>query len=123
MDYNNWTDEQFVNDVIKRLNETLRLTKITDVESIKNLDTKRIFKIQSILKNYSFIYPEQFASEYYAFKINPIAYKEHLRKERKDLLDLKNSERIFMTYWWTFGLAVAAFLISLSLLILRLTGK
>ena len=30
------------------------------------------------------------------------------------------SKRIFKTYWWTFGFAVAAFLISLVLLILKI---
>lgn len=43
-----------------------------------------------------------------------------LRKEQKEIVDLRNSERIFKTYWWTFGIAVAAFLISLCLLFLKL---
>lgn len=34
--------------------------------------------------------------------------------------DAKISERVYNTYWWTFSLAVAAFLISLFLLILKL---
>lgn len=34
--------------------------------------------------------------------------------------DTANSARIFKTYWWTFGLSVAAFVISTLLLILKL---
>lgn len=34
--------------------------------------------------------------------------------------DVKNAERIYKTYWWTFVLAIAGFAISLTLLILKL---
>ncbi|HYJ64519.1 MAG TPA: hypothetical protein VEV62_12300 [Parafilimonas sp.] len=57
-----------------------------------------------------------------------ISYYNYLRdemeKERlgfeKLKIDTKNAKRIFKTYWWTFGFAVAGFLISLVLLILKL---
>lgn len=39
---------------------------------------------------------------------------------KKLKIDIANAERINATYWWTFGIAVAAFLISLVLLILKL---
>ena len=39
---------------------------------------------------------------------------------KKLRFDVKNSERIFNTYWWTFGFALAALLISIFLLILKL---
>jgi|ERR1035437_2488747 hypothetical protein len=38
-------------------------------------------------------------------------------------VDLKNAKRISKTYWLTFGIAVAAFLISLVLLIIKLKGQ
>lgn len=44
-----------------------------------------------------------------------------IRKEQKEIIDLRNSLRIFKTYWWTFSIAVAAFFISLCLLFLKLT--
>jgi hypothetical protein len=44
--------------------------------------------------------------------------------ELKNLdLNVKNSTRVFKTYWWTFGMAVVALLISLILLALKLFGK
>lgn len=46
--------------------------------------------------------------------------RQKKRKERKELIDLKNAERIFTTYWWTFGFAVAGLAISIYLLILKL---
>lgn len=33
--------------------------------------------------------------------------------------DVKNAKRIFKTYWWTFGIAIAGFAISLVLAILK----
>lgn len=41
-------------------------------------------------------------------------------KRRKGNVDLVNAERIKSTYWLTFGLALAAFLISLALAIPKL---
>ena len=34
--------------------------------------------------------------------------------------DFRNAKRVYKSYWWTFGIAVAAFLISLVLLIIKL---
>ena len=34
--------------------------------------------------------------------------------------DTANSKRIFTTYWWTFGISIAAFVISMVLLVLKL---
>lgn len=42
--------------------------------------------------------------------------------ERKLDLDVKNAQRIYNTYWYTFVAAIAAFVISLLLLILKLKG-
>ena len=41
---------------------------------------------------------------------------------KKLRLNIVNAERISKTYWWTFGIALAAFLISLVLLILKIKG-
>jgi len=35
-------------------------------------------------------------------------------------LDVKNAERIYDSYWWTFGFALAALVISIFLLVLKL---
>jgi hypothetical protein len=40
--------------------------------------------------------------------------------KRKMKVDVKNAERIAKTYWWTFGFALVALLISLVLLVLKL---
>jgi hypothetical protein len=54
--------------------------------------------------------------------------ENNLKKSKKESLeikklefDVKNSERIYKTYWWTFGIAVGAFLISTTLLILKIS--
>lgn len=50
------------------------------------------------------------------------AEKEKLNFEKLKY-DVKNSKRIFKTYWFTFGFALAGLLISLILLILKFGGK
>lgn len=39
--------------------------------------------------------------------------KKEAYDEEKSRYDLANAKRIYKTYWWTFGFALAAFLISL----------
>ena len=50
------------------------------------------------------------------------AEKEKLNFEKLKY-DVKNSKRIFNTYWFTFGFALAGLLISIVLLILKFCGK
>jgi hypothetical protein len=38
-------------------------------------------------------------------------------------IDLKNAQRVYKTYWWTFGIALAGFIISLILLLFKFFGK
>lgn len=45
---------------------------------------------------------------------------KQFRKEQKEVIDLKNSKRIYTTYWFTFGTAIASFVIAIILLILKL---
>ena len=58
--------------------------------------------------------------------LKKIEYKDTAEKERQELndeklkYDIKNSKRIFKTYWWTFGIAIAGFIIALGLGILKL---
>jgi hypothetical protein len=53
--------------------------------------------------------------------------KKELENEEKDLqiaklrLDVSNAKRINSTYWWTFSFAVIGFIISLVLLMLRIS--
>jgi len=42
------------------------------------------------------------------------------KQERKQQVDLKIAEWMVTTYWWTFGFAIAAFGISLTLLIITI---
>jgi len=48
--------------------------------------------------------------------------KEKFRAE-KEKIDFTNAKRISKTYWWTFGIAVVGFLISVYLLILKIIGQ
>ena len=60
-----------------------------------------------------------------------MTYYNYLNNERdKDLLqekklriDVKNAERIFKTYWWTFAMALVSLGVSIYLLILKLKGR
>jgi hypothetical protein len=63
---------------------------------------------------------------------DPIVPQTHEATEQKGLYalapiplnyDAKNSNRIYQTYWVTFALAIAAFIISAILLFMKLTGK
>jgi phage anti-repressor protein len=73
--------------------------------------------------------PESFNNKPYSYYLKLSVEKEIKIKEKEDLdnqklkIDLENAKRIFKTYWWTFGIAVAAFLISLSLLIFKIIEK
>ena len=64
------------------------------------------------------------AGGHFAYLKN-IADKEFAETERQKLsdeklkYDVKNAKRIFKTYWWTFGIAIAGFAISLVLAILK----
>ena len=55
-----------------------------------------------------------------------IENKEKIEFERQKLTDeklkydVKNSQRIFKTYWWTFTFSIIALIISLTLAILKL---
>jgi len=70
--------------------------------------------------------PEQF------YKITPIGityynylkneWEKDILQERKLRIDVKNAERIFKTYWITFGMALLGLAISIYLLILKLKG-
>jgi hypothetical protein len=70
------------------------------------------------------------------YQNNPYGYHKKLeniegaKKREADQLNLeklrydaRNSKRIFKTYWYTFAFAVAGLLVSLILLILKLSGK
>jgi hypothetical protein len=62
-------------------------------------------------------------------------YQESLRieadekKERDRLtgeklaIDVLNARRVYKSYWWTFGIALSGLIISIILLILRISGK
>lgn len=41
-------------------------------------------------------------------------------QEKKMVLDIANAQRVYDSYWVTFGIAIAAFLISVILLVLKL---
>ncbi len=52
--------------------------------------------------------------------------KEKIESDRQQMsdqklkYDVKNARRIFKTYWWTFGVSIAAFIISVMLGIIKL---
>jgi hypothetical protein len=68
-------------------------------------------------------------------KMTLAEYEEKIKKDQekkktydelsleKLSIDLKNAKRVYQTYWWTFGIAVAGFIISIVLLILRFADK
>jgi hypothetical protein len=71
-----------------------------------------------------------------SFRNNPYSYFRKMNERREQeqkaideqsklklVYDLKNAERIYKSYWWTFGIAIAGLLISLILLILRFVVK
>ncbi len=100
-------------------------SKLSDEELLKELDY--------LLKQEEIIRIEEKFSEYYIItQLGTIAFhdKKYLTLGENEFLareklkyDLKNAKRIFRTYWWTFGIAIISFLVSLALLILRLFGK
>jgi hypothetical protein len=50
-----------------------------------------------------------------------VEYNIFIKKQDQKLeYDLKNAKRVYQTYWFTFGIAVLAFLISLVLVILKI---
>lgn len=55
--------------------------------------------------------------------------RETLDKKRKDQADakldydLRNAERVYRSYWWTFGLAIVSLVMSLILFILKIAEK
>lgn len=79
--YSNWSDEEFVNDAIQFLLESLQWQHLGNVKSINAVEKTKRRRIEQILKGYSFIESQPYTSEYFLFRIKYVDYNEHLKKE------------------------------------------
>jgi hypothetical protein len=71
----------------------------------------------------------EFTLDPYGLHLKQKSEKQALEKDQIDkanaklVFDLKNAERVYRSYWWTFGLAIISFVVSLILAILKIAEK
>jgi len=61
--------------------------------------------------------------EEYVRKQEKEQYQRQLKSDEKLDFDLKNAKRVYKTYWWTFTIAILAFLLSVGKILYDIVNK